>query len=85
MGSSNAAKNVRNGEDLAMRSVRNLPTQVSRPSLAQPGLAQQESSDPPVQPTSAIDEMIADAQETTRIAKHQPKIKSYKPKPDAQL
>jgi len=38
-----------------------------------------------VQPTNAIDEMIAQAQETTRIAKHQPNIKTHKPKPDAQL
>jgi hypothetical protein len=34
---------------------------------------------------TAIDEMIAHAQETTRIAKHQPNIKTHKPKPDAQL
>jgi hypothetical protein len=55
---------------------------------AQPGAAtskQEESSDPSVQPMIAIDEMIAHAQETTRIAKHQPKIKTHKPKPDAQL
>ena len=43
------------------------------------------SSDPSVQPMTTIDEMIAHAQETTRIAKHQPKIKTHKPKPDAQL
>ena len=35
----NAAKNVKNGEEPAMRSVRNLPTQDSQPSLAQPGRA----------------------------------------------
>jgi hypothetical protein len=46
--------------------------------------SQQESSDAPAQSTSAIDEMIAEAQEATRISKRQ-KIKSYKPKPDAQL
>jgi hypothetical protein len=46
---------------------------------------QEESSDPSVQPMNAIDEMIAHAQETTRIAKHQPNIKTHKPKPDAQL
>jgi hypothetical protein len=45
---------------------------------------QQESSDAPVQPTSAIDEMIAEAQEATCVSKQQ-QIKSYKPKPDAQL
>ncbi len=46
---------------------------------------QEESSDPSVQPMNAIDEMIAQALETTRIAKHQPNIKTHKPKPDAQL
>jgi hypothetical protein len=45
---------------------------------------QQESSDESVQSTSAIDEMIAEAQETARVSKHQ-QIKSYKPKPNAQL
>jgi hypothetical protein len=45
---------------------------------------QQESSDASVQPPSEIDEMIAEAQETTRVSKQQ-KIKSYKPKPNAQL
>ena len=44
-----------------------------------------ESADPSVQPMTAIDEMIAHAQETTRIAKHQPNIKTHKPKPDAEL
>jgi hypothetical protein len=44
---------------------------------------QQESSDASVRP-SVIDEMIAEAQETTRVSKQQ-KIKSYKPKPNAQL
>ena len=43
------------------------------------------SSDPSVQPMTAINEMIAHAQETTRIAKHQPNIKTHKPKPDAEL
>ena len=43
------------------------------------------SSDPSVQPMTAIDKMIAHAQETTRIAKHQPNIKTHKPKPDEQL
>jgi len=42
------------------------------------------SSDLSVQPMTAIDEMIAHARETTRIAKY-PKIKTHKPKPDAQL
>jgi hypothetical protein len=46
---------------------------------------QEGSSDPSVQPMNAIDEMIARAQETTRIAQHQPNIKTHKPKPDAQL
>jgi len=46
---------------------------------------QKRSSDPSVQPMTAIDEMIAHAQETTRIAKHQPNIKTHKPKPDAEL
>ena len=46
--------------------------------------AQQESSGTSVQSTSPIDQMIAEAQEATRISKQQ-KIKSYKPKPDAQL
>ena len=46
---------------------------------------QEGSSDPSVLPMTAIDEMIAHAQETTRIAKHQPNIKTHKPKPDAQL
>jgi hypothetical protein len=46
---------------------------------------QEKSSDPPVQQMTAIDEMIAHAQETTRIAKRQPNIKTHKPKPDAQL
>jgi hypothetical protein len=46
---------------------------------------QKTSSDLSVQPMTAIDEMIAHAQENTRIAKHQPDIKTYKPKPDAQL
>jgi hypothetical protein len=45
---------------------------------------QQESSHAPVQSTSPIDEMIAEAQETTRVSKQQ-QIKSYKPKPNAQL
>jgi hypothetical protein len=45
---------------------------------------QQESSDAAVQPPSAIDEMIAEAQETARVSKQQ-QIKSYKPKPDAKL
>jgi hypothetical protein len=45
---------------------------------------QQESSDAPVRSASTIDEMIAEAQETTRVSKQQ-KIKSYKPKPNAQL
>jgi hypothetical protein len=49
-------------------------------------VSQQEvSSDPSVQPMTAIDEMIAHAQEITRIAKHQTSIKTHKPKPDAQL
>ena len=43
----------------------------------------QESSDAPVQ-TSSIDEIIAEAQETARVSKQQ-QIKSYKPKPNAQL
>jgi hypothetical protein len=46
---------------------------------------QKGSPDPSVQSMTAIDEMIAHAQETTRIAKHQPNIKTHKPKPDAQL
>ena len=46
---------------------------------------QEESSDPSVQPMNAIDEMIAHAQEITRIAKRQTSIKTHKPKPDAQL
>jgi hypothetical protein len=46
---------------------------------------QEGSSDPSLQAMTAIDEMIAHAQETTRIAKHQPNIKTHKPKPDAQL
>ena len=46
---------------------------------------QEGSSDPSLKPMTAIDEMIAHAQETTRIAKHQPNIKTHKPKPDAQL
>ncbi len=46
---------------------------------------QKQSSIPSIQPMTAIDEMIACAQETTRIAKHQPYIKTHKPKPDAQL
>jgi len=45
---------------------------------------QQESPDASVQPMSAIDEMIAEAQETIRSSKQQ-LIKPYKPKPDAQL
>jgi hypothetical protein len=46
---------------------------------------QKESSDPSVQPATAIDEMIAHAQEITRLVKHQTNIKTHKPKPDAQL
>ena len=45
---------------------------------------QQKSSDAPAQSASTIDEMIAAAQETTRVSKQQ-KIKSYKPKPNTQL
>ena len=46
---------------------------------------QEGSSDPSVPLMTAIDEMIAHAQETTRIAKHQPNIKTHKPKLDAEL
>jgi hypothetical protein len=55
--------------------------------IAKLGMAkspQQESSDASVQPMTAIDEMIAEARETIRSTKQQ-HIKSYKPKPDAQL